>query len=227
MVAASDDEDNRLSDKELFANILTLLLAGEDTTSNLIAWMLYFIRQMPDVQQKIAEEAHRISSMHDGSLCVQGLEELNYLEAVARETLRLKSTAPMISAETASQQTLLDGTELPAGTCLFLLTRLGGLNAAHFPDAEQFQPERWLEGTLTQEACPHRATSHFPFGGGGSSLSGRNTGLHGGKNGCCYALPALRDLSTKCLHRCGRGICYHYAAEKPPSLFTAKAVRHG
>lgn len=52
MVAASDDEDNRLSDKELFANILTLLLAGEDTTSNLIAWMLYFIRQMPDVQQK-------------------------------------------------------------------------------------------------------------------------------------------------------------------------------
>lgn len=172
MVAASDDENNRLSDKELFANILTLLLAGEDTTSNLIAWMLYFIRQMPDVQQKIAEEAHRISSMHDGSLCVQGLEELNYLEAVARETLRLKSTAPMISAETASQQTLLDGTELPAGTCLFLLTRLGGLNAAHFPDAEQFQPERWLEGALTQEACPHRATSHFPFGGGARHCPG-------------------------------------------------------
>lgn len=173
MVAASDD-DNRLTNEELFANILTLLLAGEDTTSNLIAWMLYFIRTMPDIQQKIAEEADRISSKHSGSINVQGLDELIYLEAVARETLRLKSTAPMISAETANQQTLLDGTELPSGTGLFLLTRLGGLSTERFPDADQFRPERWLEEALAAEACPHKANSHFPFGGGARHCPGES-----------------------------------------------------
>ncbi|MGF1732585.1 cytochrome P450 [Photobacterium kasasachensis] len=174
MVSASNDDDNRLNNEELFANILTLLLAGEDTTSNLIAWMLYFIRQMPEVQREIAAEADKVIATNGGTLCVEGLEDLKYLEAVARETLRLKSTAPMISAETASEQTLLDGTQLPAGTSMFLLTRLGGLNESLFPDAKQFQPERWLEDSLSHEACPHRATSHFPFGGGARHCPGES-----------------------------------------------------
>ncbi|EAS45539.1 cytochrome P450 [Photobacterium profundum] len=171
MVAASDD-NNRLTNEELFANILTLLLAGEDTTSNLIAWMLYFISQRPDIQCKINEEAEQIRLKHKGQINVQGLDELTYLEAVARETLRLKSTAPMISAETVDQVTLLDGTELPAGTGLFLMTRLGGLNPEHFKDAEQFRPERWQEEAVAAEACPHKATSHFPFGGGARHCPG-------------------------------------------------------
>ncbi|MGF1757091.1 cytochrome P450 [Photobacterium sagamiensis] len=174
MVAASDDDNNRLTNKELFANILTLLLAGEDTTSNLIAWMLYFISQQPEVQDKICEEAKQIRQNHEGLLSVQGLDELIYLESVARETLRLKSTAPMISAETVDQVTLVDGTELPTGTRLFLMTRLGGMNTDRFPDAYQFRPERWQTEAMATEACPHRATSHFPFGGGARHCPGES-----------------------------------------------------
>ncbi|MCW8328715.1 cytochrome P450 [Photobacterium sp. SDRW27] len=174
MVLASDDDNDRLTNEELFANILTLLLAGEDTTSNLIAWMLYFLSQRPDVQHQINEEVDKVKSLHNGHITVQALDELTYLEAAARETLRLKSTAPMISGETADQLTLTDGTELPAGTGLFLLTRLGGLDETRFINAQQFIPERWLEQAVATEACPHKATTHFPFGGGARHCPGES-----------------------------------------------------
>lgn len=172
MVAATDDHNNRLSNEELFANILTLLLAGEDTTSNLIAWMLFFISQKPEVQRKINEEVKKLKVKYKGEICVNGLDELPYLEAVARETLRLKSTVPMISAETAVDMTLPDGTELPTGTGMFLLTRLGGLCEQHFIHADEFHPERWLEPSMETETCPHKATTHFPFGGGARHCPG-------------------------------------------------------
>ncbi|WP_299012896.1 cytochrome P450 [uncultured Photobacterium sp.] len=166
MVAASDDDNNRLTNEELFANILTLLLAGEDTTSNLIAWMLFFLSQRPDVQNKINAEADRVRGTYNDKLTIEGLDQLTYLEAVTRETLRLKSTAPMISGETVEQMILPDGTELPAGTGLFMLTRLGGMNEKVFADAEQFKPERWEEASMVTETCPHKANNQFPFGGG-------------------------------------------------------------
>ncbi|ELR64269.1 Cytochrome P450 [Photobacterium marinum] len=172
MVAASDDDNDRLTNEELFANILTLLLAGEDTTSNLIAWMLFFLSQKPDVQDKINAEANKIRMQNEGKTTVEGLDQLKYLEAVARETLRLKSTVPMISGETVDQMTLPDGTELPAGTGLFMLTRLGGMDETIFTGAEQFNPERWLEAAMTTEACPHKANNQFPFGGGARHCPG-------------------------------------------------------
>jgi cytochrome P450 len=95
---------------------------------------------------------------------VQTQEQLHYINAVAHETMRLKSVAPLLFFE-PTHAVELGGIHLPAGTAVFLLTRYGGLQEHAFPDAGQFQPARWLTAPLEP---PRGPTPHalVPFGGG-------------------------------------------------------------
>ncbi len=176
MILASDDEDNKLTDDELFANIMTLLLAGEDTTSNMMAWTLYYLAQNPQLQTQIISEVKRICDGDIENLTFEQLEKLDLLETVLREGLRLKGTAPLISAEATEDVELLNGTRLPAGTAVFILTRLGGLDPDIVSEPARFNPERWGKNNQEQ-VCPHLQSSHMPFGGGARHCPGERLAI--------------------------------------------------
>src|SRR5215831_5311305 len=137
-------------------NILTLLVAGEDTTVHTMAWMLHFMTTVPAVQHTMQQEADAVLGAAPLLPDVQAQDRLRYIEAVAYETLRLKSVAPLLFFE-PTQPVDLGGVHLPAGTALFLLTRYGGLQEHAFTAAGRFQPDRWLTTPTTPRSghSPH------------------------------------------------------------------------
>jgi cytochrome P450 len=153
LLAARDEEGQAWSDADILSNLLTLLVAGEDTTAHTMAWMLYFMTTIPAVQHTMQQEADAVLGAVPLLPDVQTQDRLRYLAAVTAETLRLKSVAPLLFVE-PTQPVDLGGIHLPAGTALFLLTRYGGLQEHAFTAAGQFQPERWLTASTTPR-CGH------------------------------------------------------------------------
>jgi cytochrome P450 len=175
MVASRDEEDPkvRLSDAEIYANVITMLLGGEDTTANTIAWMLYYLGKRPDIQARAREE---VDSVLGGGL-IPTLEQsrrLVYVSAVTQEALRLRSAAPLLYLE-ANHATTVGDVRVPAGTGVVVLTRAAGKKPEYFGDPESFRPERWLEGAPS--LLPHEPRMALAFGGGPRVCPGRGMAL--------------------------------------------------
>ena len=175
LLAARDAEGRAWSDDEILSNLLTMLVAGEDTTAHTMAWMLHFMTDVPAVQPAMQQEADAVLGEARMLPEVPAPDQFPYLDAVAQETLRLKSVAPLLFVESL-QAVDLGGIHLPAGTAVFLLTRYGGLHEDACPDAGQFQPARWLTAPLEPPRGPPPPVL-VPFGGGPRVCPGRALAL--------------------------------------------------
>lgn len=146
MLLQATDEDGRpMGDRELRDELMTLLVAGHETTATSLSWALERLVRHPDALQRLQDE------VRDG-------EGDAWMDAVCRETLRL---CPVISIVVRELQEPVEiaGHTLPAGTrvapCIHLVHRRPDI----YPDPDAFRPERWLDqspGTYTW----------IPFGGG-------------------------------------------------------------
>lgn len=174
MIAAhdADDPSSRLSDRELYGNVLTLLLAGEDTTANTIAWMLYYMAEHRAVQRRMAAEADALPDPLGVPATPESAQELRYIAGVVQETLRLKSAAPVLFLEPIADVVLGD-VRVPAGTPIIALTRAMALKPAAFHAPLAFEPERWL-GAPTGK---HDPRSSLAFGSGPRVCPGRALAL--------------------------------------------------
>jgi cytochrome P450 len=168
MVAAQENE-GAFSDEEILANVFTLLLAGEDTTSHTMAWTIWAIATRPAVQAALAEEAHDALGAQLFPSEYETVERLRYCEGVLRESMRLKPVAPITGVEPLAD-TEVAGVEMPAGQRLILLHRLAGLREVE--RALEFRPGRWLEDDEELEAPSQR--SFLAFGAGPRFCPGRN-----------------------------------------------------
>lgn len=165
MIAAQERE-GALDDDEILANVFTLLLAGEDTTSHTMAWTISALATMPEVQARWAEEARDVLGEEPYPSAYETVERLPYGEAVLREAMRLKSVAPIGSAEPLAD-TEVAGIAMPAGTRILLLTRKAGLRDVD--QAPEFRPERWLDDGDAPDQ-----KSFLTFGAGPRFCPGRN-----------------------------------------------------
>ncbi|CAM2064890.1 Cytochrome P450 [Sulfidibacter corallicola] len=161
----------RLSDDHLVGNVLTLLLAGEDTTANTLAWMLYLLLENPAHLATLRDEVDDLYAEGRTRPRFEDLGGRPFLDAVTQETMRLKSVAPMLFLE-ALQDTTVGDLDIPAGTSVWVLTRIIGLSERYFPEPEAFKPERWL----TADAASYGELL-FPFGYGPRFCPGRNLAL--------------------------------------------------
>jgi cytochrome P450 len=177
MLAARDVEDPaaRLSDQEVYGNVLTTLLAGEDTTSSSIAWMLYYMAKQPEVQARVREEADRELGEAEVPRSPEQSQRLAYIAAVAQETLRLKSAAPLIYLESL-KDTVIGDVAVPAGTWVIVLTRILALKDENFRDPTVFDPSRWLEAAPSSSGR-HEPRAALAFGGGPRICPGRALAL--------------------------------------------------
>lgn len=167
MVAAQETEGT-FDDDEILANVFTLLLAGEDTTSHTMAWTISSLATRPEIQARWAEEALDVLGDDHYPPAYETVERLPYGEGVLREAMRLKSVAPIGSAEPLAD-TELAGIAMPAGTKLLLLTRQAGLR--DIDRAPDFVPERWLPDADLE--APDQK-SFLTFGAGPRFCPGRN-----------------------------------------------------
>ncbi|WP_158884133.1 cytochrome P450 [Amycolatopsis anabasis] len=137
-------EDDRLSDAELRDQLVTLLLAGHETTATALAWSFHELARDParlDTATRAADDGDE-----------------KYLEAVAKEAMRLH---PVISevARRLTRDVEIGGYRIPAGFTVMPSISLVQGDPAHHPEPAQFRPERFLDGGPA-------TGSWFPFGGG-------------------------------------------------------------
>lgn len=160
LVAARDEDGRSMSDEEIRDEMVTMLLAGHETTATALAWVIHRLLQNPDVLA--AAKAEVASVIGDGPQpprpTAEQIADLSYLDAVIKETARLNPVIPIV-VRLLEADLHIGGYELPAGSiaapCIYLTHRLPDL----WSDAEEFKPERFL----ARRVDPY---TFFPFGGG-------------------------------------------------------------
>lgn len=171
LVAARDMPGSGFSDRDVHGNVMTLLLAGEDTTANTLAWTLLLLHRHPDAARRVREDVDRILGGREVASDAEQLAALDSLEACASESMRLHPVAPLIALE-ARRDTVVGGYAVPAGTLVMLETRSAAMDAAHFERPGEFLPERWRPAAASPA---HRAA--MPFGAGPRICPGRYLAL--------------------------------------------------
>jgi cytochrome P450 len=163
---AAQRVDASFTDQEIAGNLITILFAGEDTTAHTLAWTIWLLTSRTEVQERLNQEAVAAFGVHRLAVEYEATEQLPFAEAVLRESMRLKSVAPIIGVEPVEDREIC-GTKIPAGTELLLLLR----QAHRGTDgrSEDFYPERWLPGSEETNAPKSLA-----FGAGPRFCPGRN-----------------------------------------------------
>ncbi|MDN5852533.1 MAG: cytochrome P450, partial [Actinomycetia bacterium] len=142
--ADEDGDDEPLSDAEMRDQLVTLLLAGHETTASALSWTIHELAMNPVVQ-------HRARTAADDG-------DLLYLEAVLKESMRIHPIIDQV-ARMLTEDTTVAGRRLPAGTTVTPSIRLAHLRDQNHPDPQTFRPDRFLEGEVA-------ANTWLPFGGG-------------------------------------------------------------
>ncbi|ODQ88270.1 cytochrome P450 [Mycolicibacterium holsaticum] len=150
LVRAADDDGRTMDDRELRDQLLTLILAGHETTATSLAWALERLTRHPAALAKAVQAA-------DASAAGDPAGD-EYLDAVVRETLRIR---PVIfsSGRVLTEPTEVGGYLLPAGVAVDVSIGLAHANAEVYPDPEKFDPDRMVGSSFTP-------TTYLPFGGG-------------------------------------------------------------
>jgi len=160
MLLKMQDEDGaRMSNAQLRDECMTLFLAGHETTALTLTYCVHLLGKDPAAEARLHQEldtvlAGRVPQVDD-------LQQLVFTRAVINESLRLYPPAWSIGRE-ASTDTSLGGYRIRKGTQIWISPYIMHRDLAHFPDAETFRPERWLDGL--EKELPRYV--FMPFGGG-------------------------------------------------------------
>jgi len=144
LLTVGADGEAPMSDAELRDQLVTLLLAGHETTATALSWALY---ELGRDRAQLARAQRAADAGDDG-----------YLEAVLKESMRLHPVIPMVVRHLMKPVTI-GGVDLPAGTNIGPSILIAHSREDNYPSAEQFRPERFLEGHVAPNTW-------IPFGGG-------------------------------------------------------------
>ncbi len=171
MLVAADEPGSDVGDADVAGNVITLLLAGEDTTANTLAWMIHLMHRHPEVLRRAQDEVRRLAP-EAGPVTLEQMDALPYLDACAQETMRLKPVAPFLPLRTLRDTTVGD-VRVPAETFVWCVLRHDSVAERHFPQAESFRPERWLPDGGPAQALSSAKRIAMPFGAGPRVCPGR------------------------------------------------------
>ena len=161
LLAARDEEGDGggMSDVQLRDELLTLFLAGHETTANALAWTWHLLASQPAAESRLHEEVDRVLG---GRLpTAADFPALRWTRAVLAESMRVRPPAWAIGREPL-REVEIGGYRIPAGTIVLLSPWVTQRDARWWPEPEAFRPERWTEEM--EAGLPRFA--YFPFGGG-------------------------------------------------------------
>lgn len=165
------DKGQGLARRQVRDQVMTILLAGHETTADALAWCLFLVSRHPNVGDRLAAE---LSDALGGSRPTrQDLDRLPFTRAIFSEAMRLYPPAWAIGRR-AIRPFELDVHRFARGTHVLMSQWVVHRDEAFFPDAGAFRPERWLDGAWAAR-LPRFA--YFPFGGGPRGCIGRDLAL--------------------------------------------------
>lgn len=159
LLEARYDDGSAMSDLQLRDEVMTLLLAGHETTAVSLTWVWMLLSEHPEAEQHLWSELDRV--LGSRAPRIEDLPHLGAAERVVKEAMRLYPPV-WAMVRRAIADTTIGGYALPANTTLIMSQWVTHRDPRFYDAPEQFRPERWLEER-------HRAAprfSYFPFGGG-------------------------------------------------------------
>nr|WP_293098134.1 cytochrome P450 [Okeania sp. SIO2F4] len=154
LLLAKDETGEGMSDIELRDELMTLLLAGYETTATSLAWAFYWIHRQPEIYRKLLQELETLGN----DPYPMKIIKLPYLNAVCCETLRIYPVVLIVSPREAKSPIAIMGQEYPVGTALAPCIYLTHHREDLYPEPKKFKPERFLERQYS-------AYEFLPFGG--------------------------------------------------------------
>jgi len=165
-IGAADGADGGgMTDQDVRDEVLTLLLAGHETSTNALSWAYHLLAGNPDVADTLHAE---LDSVLDGGRLpgVDDLARLPYARAVVDESMRLYPPAWILVRHAAADASLA-GFDVPAGTTILMSPFVVHRDPALWRDATVFEPVRWLSASGgSYVGAPETRHAYFPFGGG-------------------------------------------------------------
>lgn len=159
LLEARDDDGAPMSDKQLRDELITLFLAGHETTAISLSWTLFLLAKNPTAEDRLRREIAEV--VGDRLPAAGDLPRLRYAEAVVKEALRLYPPAYVIGRE-AVADCVVGGYDVPARATVYFSPWVLHRDARYFPHPEAFRPERWQDGSTAK--LPKYV--YIPFGGG-------------------------------------------------------------
>lgn len=196
--------DRTRNSRILRDQLINVLLAGRDTTACCLTWTLRLLAEHPGVQSRLREECRGIPSYAAGSLPTKDeLKQMDYLEVVIREVLRLYPSVPANVREARKTTTIPRGGG-PDGTSPVLIRKHEAVNynvycmhrlqEIYGPDATAFRPERWLKGEPNSVDIASVGWGYLPFNGGPRACLGQEFGLLEAKYATVRLLQAFKQI---------------------------------
>ncbi len=168
LLAACHEDGSPLTDQEIRDAVVTLLIAGHDTTAIALAWALEQVLPRGDVVARLTDELRATTG---GELPeAEHLPRLEYLDATIRESLRVRTIFPFVVRKTKRPVTA-GGRDYPPGVILCPCNHLVHRRPDLYPQPHKFRPERFLERK-------YPAHEWFPFGGGNRTCLGMAFALY-------------------------------------------------
>jgi cytochrome P450 len=165
LLQAQDESGGGMRDEQLRDEVMTLLLAGHETTAVSLSWTWYLLAQYPEIEKKLWSELREV--LHGRSPTTQDLSKLPYTERVVKEVMRLYPPAWAI-VRNSLEDCELGGYRVPARATLMMSQWVMHRDPRYFEQPESFNPDRWLDDRA--KGTPKFA--YFPFGGGPRSCIG-------------------------------------------------------
>ena len=171
LLAARDEDDGQgMTDEQVRDEVMTIFVAGHETTANTMSWIFYLLATHPEVEQKLHDE---LNSVLGGRLpTVADIPNLTYVNLIISETLRLYPAAWTINREVA-EPVEIGGHTYEPGDTLMMSQYVMHRQEKYFEDPDEFRPERFAGDLLKR--IP--AYAYFPFGGGPRICIGNNFAL--------------------------------------------------
>ena len=173
LIAATDEETGRgMTDRQLRDEVMTMIVAGHETTATALTWAWYLLSRNVAVRDKLFAEVDR--HLDGRSPNYEDLDNLRYTNMVFRETLRLYPPAWMI-ARRLLEDDEIGGYRIPAGARVAISPYITHRNPAIWEDPLTFNPERF--SPEKPAAALSKEFSWYPFGGGPRQCIGKNFAL--------------------------------------------------
>lgn len=164
LLDAQYEDGSAMPDQQIRDEMMTLLVAGHETTSNAVSWTLWYLAKHPEVRRELEAEVDRV--LGDRLPTFEDMSKLPYARAVLDESMRLRPPA-WITGRVCTNAHDFDGVHFAVGDLVLISPWVVHRRADTYDDPETFDPSRW--GRIQDQLPP---MAFFPFGGGARKCVG-------------------------------------------------------
>jgi cytochrome P450 len=159
LLQAHDEDGSQMTDQQLRDEVITLFLAGQETTALTLTWAWYLLAQHPEAERKLLQELEEVLGGRAPEAA--DVPQLKFTEMIAKESMRLYPPAYVVGRE-ATEACEIGGYHVPVGMQVFMVPWVVHRDPRFFDEPTEFKPERWTPEFINN--LPKFA--YFPFGGG-------------------------------------------------------------